>query len=264
MMTELKSASLWVRKSCLKTPQILLGILCDTSRPAYQPERRGLLTLIRDDLVLQKTGEEYSPHPLGRLTVQVQLTRRKWATIHNIYATPIRSAGITDKLDFARLQMGHLTFLGGGLNAHSPLWDTSQPSDKRGEQLEDWVIAHSTSVLIDGTATLLNRAKGGLSSPEVSLAHRSLADKAEWTVGEDFGTDHLLITIELRCQTPVASDPHKRARWNTRDVNWQAFSEAVEESVRCFYLQDINLRHRIRCLNRATTSAAAKHAEKLG
>ncbi len=105
--------------------------------------------------------------------------------------------------------MGHLTFLGGDLNAHSPLWDTNQPSDARGEQLEDWVIAHSASVLNDGTATLLNWATSGLSSPDVSLAHPSLADKAGWTVGEDLGSDHRPITIELRCQTPVASDPHK-------------------------------------------------------
>ncbi len=125
--------------------------------------------------------------------------------------------------------MGHLTFLGGDLNAHSPLWDTNQPSDARGEQLEDWVITHSASVLNDGTATLLNRATGGLSSPNVSLAHPSMADKAEWTVSEDLGSDHLLITIELRCQTPVESDPQKRARWNTRNVNWQVFLESVGE-----------------------------------
>ncbi len=33
---------------------------------------------------------------------------------------PIRSAGITDTPDLARLQMAHLTFLGADLNAHSP------------------------------------------------------------------------------------------------------------------------------------------------
>ncbi len=136
-------------------------------RPINHERFGGLLTLIRDDLVLQKTGEEYSP-PLERLTVQVQLSRRKWATIHNTYAAPIRSTGITDTLDFARLQMGHLTFLGGDLNAHSHLWDTNQPSDARGEQLEAWVIANSASVLNDGTATLLNRATVDLSSPDVS------------------------------------------------------------------------------------------------
>ncbi len=144
-------------------------------RPTNQ-RGEGLLTLIRDDLVFQETGEEYSP-PLERLTVQGQLSRRKWAAIHN--AAPIRSAGITGTLDFAHLQMGHLTFLGGDLNAHSPLWYINQLSDARGELLEDWVIAHSASALNDGSPTLLNRAKCGLSSPDVSLAHPSLADKTE-------------------------------------------------------------------------------------
>ncbi len=83
--------------------------------------------------MFQNTGEDYSP-PLEHLTVQVQLSRQKWATIHNIYAAPIRSTGITDTLDFSRLQIGHLTFPGGDLNAHSSLWDTNQPSDTRGEQ----------------------------------------------------------------------------------------------------------------------------------
>ncbi len=111
------------------TPSFLGFCAIRAGRPTNQ-RGGGLLTLIRDDRVFQKTGEEYSPL-LERLTVQVQLPRRKWAKIHNIYAAPIRSAGITDTLDFAPLQMGHLSFLGGDLNAHSPLWDTNQPSDAR-------------------------------------------------------------------------------------------------------------------------------------
>ncbi len=91
-----------------------------------------------------------------------------------------------------------MIFRGGDLNAHSPSWDTNQPSDARGEQLEDWVIAHSARALNDGTVTLFNRTTGGLSSPDVSLAHPSLADKAEWTVGEDLGSDLMTITMWLR------------------------------------------------------------------
>ncbi len=49
---------------------------------------------------------------------------------------------------------------------------------------------------------------------------------------------------------------------NTRDVNWQAFSEAVEESVRSCHVQDMNLRHRISRLNRTMISAAVKHVGK--
>ncbi len=85
---------------------------------------------------------------------------------------------------------------------------TSQPNDTCGEQLDDWAIAHSASVLSDEAATLLNRATGGLSSPDLSSAHPSVADKAEWTMDEDLDLDNLPITVELRLQTPVASDPH--------------------------------------------------------
>ncbi len=78
--------------------------------------------------MLQKTGEEYSP-PLERFTVQVHLSRWKWASIHSIYAAPILSAGIVDMLNLTRLLMGHLNFLGGNLNAPFPSV-RHQPSER--------------------------------------------------------------------------------------------------------------------------------------
>ncbi len=78
-------------------------------------------------------------------------------------------------------------------------------------------------------------------------------------MGEDLGSNYLPIIIELRCQTPVASDPHKRVRWNTRDINRQAFSEAVEESMRSFQVEDMHLHNHIRRLNGAMIFAVAKH-----
>ncbi len=47
-----------------------------------------------------------------------------------------------------------------------------------------------------------------------------------------------------RCQALVASDPHKRAQWNTRDVNCQEFRICIRRP------------------NRAMISAAAKHVGK--
>ncbi len=52
------------------------------------------------------------------------------------------------------------------------------------------------------------------------------------------------------------------ATTDVADVYWQAFSEAVEESVRSIQVQDMNLRNNIRRLNRAMISAAAKHVGK--
>ncbi len=53
--------------------------------------------------------------------------------------------------------MDDLIFLGGDLIAHAPSWDTYHPNVTRGEQLDNWCIAHSDSALNDGAATLLNR-----------------------------------------------------------------------------------------------------------
>ncbi len=51
--------------------------------------------------------------------------------------------------------------------------------------VKNWVIAQSAIILNDRAVTLLNRTKGGLNSPDVSLTHISMADKAELTVGAD-------------------------------------------------------------------------------
>ncbi len=71
---------------------------------------------------------DYSPSQ-ECLKVQVLLSRRKWATIHNIYAPPIRPAGVTITLDAARLPMGNMNFVGSDRFGHSPMWDTNQPSE---------------------------------------------------------------------------------------------------------------------------------------
>ncbi len=81
--------------------------------------------------------------------------------------------------------MGHLAFKGGGLNvAHEPaerhtLWTTG-----------DWIIAQSASALYDGAVTLLNRATGGVSWPDISITHPSLAGKYEWAVDEVLDSDN--------------------------------------------------------------------------
>ncbi len=127
---------------------------------------------------------------------------------HHICAAPIRTAATKDTLVFSRLKMGHLTFISGDLNAHFPMRGMNQPTSTRGEQLVDWVIAHFASFLNGGVANLLNRATGGLTSLDISLARPSLTYKAVWVVVEDLSSDHMPITIDLRCQTPVASGPH--------------------------------------------------------
>ncbi len=70
--------------------------------------------------MFQKTGKDYN-FSLERPTVQAL----------------ILSVGITETLDFARLRMGHLTFIGGDLNAHPPLWERTK---RAAHVLNSWRI----------------------------------------------------------------------------------------------------------------------------
>ncbi len=91
------------------------------------------------------------------------------------------------------------TLAAGDLNAHSSLWDEHQPADQRGKTIEDWLISRHASILNNGEPTHANRTTGGLSTPDVTTVNNTGATKAEWTVGEDLGSDHQPITIAVSC-----------------------------------------------------------------
>ncbi len=82
------------------------------------------------------------------------------------------------------------------------------------------------------------------------MADRIWVIKAEWTVGEDLGSDHLPIIKVICCQVPNWSVTYQRARWNTKDVNWQAFADVVDTSTAGCLPEPIALRNRALLPNR--------------
>ncbi len=100
----------------------------------------GLLTLVKEGIVFQRAAEDYSP-PLERLTIQIQLSRRRWPTIHNLYVAPIKGPTLPDSLALNNISVGPFTLAAGDLNAHSSLWDDHRPADQRGDTVEDWLIS---------------------------------------------------------------------------------------------------------------------------
>ncbi len=63
---------------------------------------------------------------MEKQSIQIQLSRWRWVTIHNLYAAHIRGQ---DTLVLAPTEPGNLFLAGGDLNAHSPLWDEHQQAD---------------------------------------------------------------------------------------------------------------------------------------
>jgi len=53
------------------------------------------------------------------------------------------------------------------------------------------------------TATRVNRGTGGLSSPDITMAHPHITEWVEWSVGEDMGSDHLPVIVHVHCNVEV-------------------------------------------------------------
>ncbi len=128
----------------------------------------GLLTLVKEGMVFQRAAEDYSP-PLERLTIQIQLSRRRWATIHNRYVVPVKGPTLPDSLALNNISVGPLTLAAGDLNVHSSLWDEHQPADQRGETVENWLISRLASILSNGEPT---HAKPLHHPPTRSMEHK--------------------------------------------------------------------------------------------
>ncbi len=84
----------------------------------------GLLTLVKEGVVYQRIAEDFQP-PLEKQSIQKELLRRRWATIHNLHVVPICGQ---DTVVLATTEPGNLFLVAGDLNAHSTLWDEHQPA----------------------------------------------------------------------------------------------------------------------------------------
>ncbi len=65
--------------------------------------------------------------------------------------------------------------------------------------------------------------------------------------------------IIFRCEAPAASTSHRRARWNTTNVNWNSFSAAVEEAIDKFSPAYMSLRYRVYPFNYTRLAADELH-----
>ncbi len=80
-----------------------------------------LLTLVNEGIVCQRIAKQYQL-PLEKQSIQIQLSRRLWATIHNLYVAPIRHE---DTPALGTTEPVNRVLAGGDLNVHSPLWDVA-------------------------------------------------------------------------------------------------------------------------------------------
>ena len=191
-----------------------------------------MLTFIKEDVAFEshkcwncQTGNvEYC-------SIRYRLSKKKWINVTNIYIPPNREFNTEKLLVLDNLSSGVDCFYGGDVHAHSHLWDLHQTQDSRGDRIEEWMADNDLLCANDGTRTSINRGTTGESSPDTFLVHTRWRSRAEWTVGECLGSDHLPMVITLRCEVGLFPQAPKPARWKTKNVNWNAFNETLESEV---------------------------------
>ena len=246
-----------------RDPSLPGYVVVRRDRPSGGPVGGGLMTFVKKDIphrvVNAYSGdEEYGTEVLA---VEIQLSRGRCFPLVNVYRPPNRGGG-QGHPSFDHIRVPVTPFLmAGDFNAHSPLWDDSQPSDRWGEALEGWIMDHPMAALNSGDDTRLNRATGGLSAPDVSLVHNSLLAGAEWKVLPLLGSDHHPILITLEASPVVVKECESKLRWDWRNANWEEYGSAVDLAVAEAQsgMGQASMEEKIKILQESMDNAAKTH-----
>ena len=136
--------------------------------------------------------------PLEQQCVLLPTSSRRSVSITNVYISPESS---THTRDFSKLVASLPSAQGlicGDFNAHHPVWDDVARSDERGTALFQWAEDNSKLVLNDGTPTRASRNNQGpgFSSPDITLVDADAANSFDWSVLNEFNSDHFLVLIK--------------------------------------------------------------------
>ena len=191
----------------------------------------GLITYVKETVVFEGGGDS-SQKATDVTTTRVQLNRKNWISVSNIYCPPVNSTGQEIAFTPESIPTPDNAIITGDLNGHAPLWDLIQPTDKRGEDIVEWALDKELTILNDCSTTRVSRITGNESTPDVTLMGRKWDGKCTWEVCEQIGSsDHLPIKITVNSKITHQPIFGKAARWKRNGVNWNDYSAAVEESV---------------------------------
>ena len=245
-----------------KDPIIPGYATCRKDRPArvgVSARGGGLVTFIKLDIPFSETSafrEGSFPGSLEALAVRVRVSHHDWLTVVNVYNPPVGQ----DRGPFSSLISSPWHFFGGDWNAHSPVWDPSRPEDAAGVELEDWMSDHDLGCLNDGTLTRINRATGGWSAPDVTVAHSNWLDRADWSCLQPLSSDHMPILCDLHIRFQAMEDEAPQLKWDWRSADWEGYRQSVEAKVTGFrHDGESSLSHMVTDLTDAMWEAARTH-----
>ena len=186
---------------------------------------RGIITYIRNDVTA--VAEHLRKDDANDIQKVTAWHNNKKYTIYNVYSPPTSTCQIDDLQE----SVYHNTIVAGDFNGHSPLWGYPD-NNSSGDYLE--ALNETTNLIIqqdqNSEPTLLHRAHGTLSRPDLTIISSDLDDHCKVQVLPCVGSDHkpILTTIVKERAEPQSH----RLRWNFKKANWADYKTATEEEFR--------------------------------
>ena len=184
---------------------------------------QGIATLIRNDITAEVSHPE-TDDETDMQEVKVQQSNGTTYTIYNVYCPPRN----TLQLNFPNADYKN-TIFAGDFNGHSPLWGYSD-TDTTGTVLEELLRSSNLiSLQNDKTPpTLLHRASGTLSRPDLTLVSADLHPHCSMTVLDDIGSDHRPILLQISSNRKRELTNPIRRSWNYKKANWELYQQKSE------------------------------------
>ena len=239
---------------------------------AFRTDRKnkeggGIISYIKKSLIFEKRLEQ-SKDGTEIQSFYVQMSKNQRIEITNLYCPPTTSAAFAGqnlRLATEIIPAGSNHLIAGDFNAHCAVWDEIQPPDSRGDEMIDWIIDNELTILNDGSPTCANRTTGGESTPDVTICGNTWWNKVSWNTVDSIGkSDHQPILVEVNAKVKHVSPLNRTAKWKSRDVDWEAFSKAVDEKiVESDPANPLSIREEVDRFTKALLDSATTHVGKI-
>ena len=186
-------------------------------------------------------------------------------TIINMYRPPLRHTDDDDREDHfdpTALPSGEDVLVLGDLNGHHPLWDHGcGEADAVGERMAEWLDSVDWTALNTGEATHASYRSGSETAPDIAACSRSMARRADWTVGPDLGSDHLPMVVKVRT-SPTGTTRIRKPKWAFHKADWAAFRDDCEAALAGEDPERASAQLLVTKFTEAVLRASAKHVPR--
>jgi endonuclease/exonuclease/phosphatase (EEP) superfamily protein YafD len=177
----------------------------------------------------------------NKLNIEMQLIRltgkKTKYHIANVYIPPRKQNANAKEEDeditklFDNLSKYENLIITGDFNAHSDMWHSTH-LDHRGKTIQDIILNTDMETMNEDSPTRLSKGQNqNNTSPDITIVHTSLAQKASWSTLYKINSDHLPILLIVEANKIKKDGQEQRAFVNYKKANWKDFTQYLEDKL---------------------------------